>query len=722
MTKHTSSRKTTNKLIIHTCEPFGVCGTMPISTSIEALIAPWTGKHGGLPRFDAIRTEDIKPAIMQAIEIKRQEIRVITNQKSLPTFKNTIEALEDSGRHLSRADTIFSIYTHGMSNEAIQAIEQELSPVLAAVSDEILLDEALFHRIKAVRLSDGFSSLSAEQRRLTESLYENFVRNGAELSGSKKTRLKEVNKKLSSLYTKFGQNLLADERGQYLVLDREEQLAGLPESLCDAAFTQAEERGLKGKWIISNSRSSIDPFLTFSTRRELREKAFKMFASRGDNHDANDNNDVITQILQLRAECAHILRNGRRIGFESYAHWKLAGNMAQHPDAAMDLMLGVWKAAVARAHEEVADMQALADSEGVQITIEPWDYRFYAEKVRQARYDVDQNLVKEYLQLDKLREAMFWAANKVHGIKMVKLEGVPVIHPDVTVYEVRRGRELIGTFFFDPYAREGKRSGAWMDQLCPQERFRKPVTPVVSNQCNFVKGKPGEPVLISWDDARTLFHEFGHALHGLLSNVTFPSLAGTNVKRDWVELPSQLNERWLMTSELLKKFALHYKTGEPISDELVAKIKKAETFNMGFDRVEFLASGIYDMRVHLAATPDKPINAADFERAIMSELGCPKEIVMRHRPTQFGHIFASDGYAAGYYCYLWADAMVADAAEAFQEAGFYDRATCKRLYDTIISIGNSVAPEQAYRNFRGRDIDPHALMRSLGFEHRLDRQ
>jgi peptidyl-dipeptidase Dcp len=680
---------------------------------MKALLAPWTGKHGGLPRFDKIVIEDIKPAIMQAIEMKRREIRAIKNQKSVPTFKNTIEALEDSGRHLSRACTIFGMYTSVSSNEAIQAFDRELSPVLSAVSDEILLDEALFHRIKAVWLKRSSSNLSAEQQRLTETIYESFVQNGAELDADKKKRLKEINELLANLYTRFDQNLLADESSQFIVMDSEEQLAGLPENLRGAAYVQAEERGLKGKWLISNSRSSMDPFLTFSARRDLREKAFKMFVSRGDNHDANDNNDLIAEILQLRAE------NARLLGFESFAHWKLSRNMAKHPDAAMDLMLGLWKAAIARAREEVTDMQAVANSEGANITIHPWDYRFYAEKVRRAKYDIDENLVKEYLQLDNLRDAMFWAANKVHGIKMVKLEGVPVINPDVTVYEVRLGRKRVGTFYFDPFGREGKRSGAWMDAHRTQERFRKRVTPVISNQCNFVKGKPGEPVLLSWDDALTLFHEFGHGLHGLLSNVTYPTLAGTNVKRDWVELPSQLNERWLSTSELLKKFALHYKTGEPMSDELVAKIKKAATFNMGFDKVEFLASGLYDMKIHLAATPDKPINAADFERVTMSELGCPCEIVMRHRPTQFGHIFAGEGYAAGYYCYLWADAIVADAAEAFEEAGFYHRPTCKLLHDTIISTGNSLAPEQAYRNFRGRDIDAHALMRSYGFNDKV---
>ena len=365
-------------------------------------------------------------------------------------------------------------------------------------------------------------------------------------------------------------------------------------------------------------------------------------------------------------------------------------------------------------------MQQLADAEAQangseKITIEPWDYRYYAEKVRQAKYDIDQNLVKEYLQLDNLRDAMFWAAGKVHGIKMVKLEGVSVIHPDVSVYEVRKGRRRVGTFYFDPYAREGKRSGAWMDQHRSQERFKKNVTPVISNQCNFVKGKPGEPVLISWDDATTLFHEFGHGLHGLMSNVTYPSLSGTAVKRDWVELPSQLNERWFPTTELLKKFALHYKTGEPISDELVAKLDKASKFNMGFDRCEFLASGLYDMKIHLAATPDKDIDAGEFERATMAELGCPREIGMRHRPTHFSHIFGGRRLFGRLLLLPLGRCHRRRRGGAFEEAGFYDPATCKRLADTIISIGNSIAPEQAYRNFRGRDIDANALMRALGF-------
>jgi peptidyl-dipeptidase Dcp len=361
-------------------------------------------------------------------------------------------------------------------------------------------------------------------------------------------------------------------------------------------------------------------------------------------------------------------------------------------------------------------MKAIADKEHGDFKIEPWDYRYYMEKVRTAKYDIDQNAVKEYLQLDKIRDGMFWAANKVYGVEMVKIEGVPVVLPDVTVWEVRRGGKQIGLWYFDPYARDGKNSGAWMNEYRTQEKFRDNIMPIVSNNANFIKGEPGEPLLISWEDATTMFHEFGHALHGLQSNVHYPSLAGTNVKRDFVEFPSQVNERWLLTDEVLGKFALHYKTGKPIPDALVAKIKKSKTFNQGFSTVEYLASALYDMKVHLAATPDKDIEPDEFERLTMTEIGCPHEIVMRHRPTAFGHIFSDDGYAAGYYAYIWADTMSADAAEAFKEAGsFYDRKTCDRFRDTIFSVGNSIAPEVAFRNFRGRDVDTNAVMRDRGF-------
>jgi peptidyl-dipeptidase Dcp len=678
--------------------------------SLGPLLDKWTGEHGGVPAFDKVKTGDFKPALLKGMDLKRADIKAIVGQQAQPDFENTIAAFEDAGRPYSRVNRFFDIYTSTMNDKTMQSIESEMKPLLAKFDDEIIQNDGLFQRIKAVYDKRQSSDLTPEQQRLTEVDYIEFTRQGAGLDEKKKARLREINEKLATLFTNFRHNQLADEEGYMLVLDNEADLAGLSESLRASAAAQAEARGKKGKWVITNTRSSMEPFLTFSSHRHLREKGWRMWTRRGDNNDSHDNKATIGEILKLRTERAQIL------GFPTHAHWSLDDNMAKTPDAAMNLMMRVWKASVARAHQEVADMQEIADKEGAKITIEPWDYRYYAEKVRKAKYDIDEDEVKQYLQLDKIRDGMFWAANQVYGIEMVKVDGVPVVLPDVTVYEVRRGGKQIGLWYFDPYARDGKNSGAWMNEYRTQEKFREPITPVVSNNSNFVKGKPGEPVLISWEDATTMFHEFGHALHGLQSNVNYPSLAGTNVKRDFVEFPSQVNERWAMTSEMLGKFALHCKTGKPIPDELVAKIKKAKTFNQGFLTTEYLASALYDMKVHLEAKPDKAIDPDEFERKTMAEIGCPKEIVMRHRPTAFGHIFADDGYAAGYYVYIWADTMSADAAEAFVEAGsFYDRATCDRFRDTIFCVGNSVPPDVAFRNFRGRDVDTNALMRDRGF-------
>ncbi len=678
--------------------------------SIEPFLDPWTGKHGGTPRFDLAKVADLKAAIMKGMDLKREEIKAITSAKGKATFENTIAALEDAGHPLSRSMRFFDIYTSTMNDKTMQSIESAVRPVIAKFDDEIIQNDELFQRIKTVYESRETSGLSPEQQRLSEVYYRQFARLGAGLDAQKKARLGEINERLATLFTNFTHHQLGDEEKYSLVLESEGDLAGLSDSLRSDAATQAESRGLKGKWVITNTRSSMEPFLTASARRDLREKGWRMWTSRGDNNDGNDNKATISEILKLRTERARIL------GFPTHAHWILDDNMAKTPDAALNLMMRVWKAAIVRIHEEVADMQAIADKENNKVTIEPWDYRYYAEMVRKAKYDIDQNEVKQYLQLDKVRDGMFWAAKQVYGLDLVKVEGVPTVQPDVTVYEVRRGEKPIGLWYFDPYAREGKRSGAWMNEYRTQEKYREPITPIVSNNSNFVKGKPGEPVLISWDDATTMFHEFGHALHGLQSNVNYPTLAGTNVKRDFVELPSQVNERWAITDEVLGKFALHHKTGQPIPKELVAKLRKSKTFNQGFSTGEYLIAALYDMKIHLAATPDKAINPTEFEHQIMAELKCPKEIIMRHRPTQFGHIFADDGYSAGYYAYIWADTYSADAAEAFVEAGgFYDRATCDRFRDTIFSVGNSVAPEVAFRNFRGRDVDTNALMRDRGF-------
>jgi peptidyl-dipeptidase Dcp len=675
----------------------------------DPLLSPWTGPYGGFPRFDQIKATDIKPALMKAMDLQRAEIAAIAGAKDGATFANTVAALEEAGKPFARATNIFGVYRSTMNDKPMQKLEAEMAPILAAFSDEIIQNPQLFARIKAVYDGRGTAKLEPDQLRLVTTTYDVFARNGAALDAKGKARLKDINGKLASLYTKFSQNELHDEESGVLLLDSEADLAGLPDSLRQGARTAAEAKRQPGKWAITNTRSSVEPFLTYSTRRDLREKAWRMWISRGDIAGAHDNKPVITEILKLREEKAKLL------GFASHAHWIIADNMAKTPDAAMALSLKVWKAAVARAHEEVADMQKVADQEGAKIKIEPWDYRLYAEKVRKARYDLEADEVKQYLQLDKIRDAMMWAADKLYGLSFRRLEKLPVIQSDVTVYHVTRQGKHVGLWYFDPYARDAKQSGAWMNEYRTQEamKAKEAVSPIVSNNSNFVKGKG--VVLISWDDAVTMFHEFGHALHGLNSNVRYPSLAGTNTKRDFVEFPSQLNEHWLRTPEVLGKFALHHKTGKPIPQSLVAKIEKAKHFNEGFRTVEYLAAALYDLKIHTAPAASG-IDPGEFERRTMKEIGMPPQIVMRHRPTQFGHIFAGDGYSAGYYSYIWADTLTADAAEAFVEAGsFYDKPTAKRLYESIMSVGNSIPPDEAFRKFRGRDVDTNALMRDRGF-------
>ncbi|MDQ6916577.1 MAG: M3 family metallopeptidase [Pseudomonadota bacterium] len=674
------------------------------------LLDAWTGPHGGTPRFDLVKVDAFKPAILKAMDLHRIEIAAIAGNRAAPNFENTYAAFADAARPFGRATQIFYIYTSTMSDQRMQAVETEMAPLLSAFGDEIVQNEALFARLKAVYDTRAKANLSLEQQRLVDVVYTNFVRKGAALGKAEKSRLKEINRRLAILFTTFRQNQLADEENFTLVVDNEADLAGLPDNQRDAAAEAADAAGQKGKWIFTNTRSSMEPFITYASRRDLREKGWRMWISRGEHPGPHDNKPVIAEILQLRAERAKLL------GFATHAHWILDNNMAKTPDAAMALMMKVWKPALARAREEIADMQAVADGEGAGIRIEPWDYRYYAEKVRKARYDIDQTEVSQYLQLNRMRDSMFWVADQLFGLQFVRIDDVHGYHPDVTVYEVRRDGKRVGLWYFDPYARPGKNSGAWMSQYRTQEKFRTEITPVVSNNSNFVKGKAGEPVLISWSDAVTLYHEFGHALHGLNSNINYPTLAGTSVKRDFVEFPSQLNEHWLSTPEVLNRFALHHKTGKPIPANLVAKIEKARNFDQGFSTVEYLSAAIYDMKIHLAATADRPIDAGAFEKQTMAEIGCPREIVMRHRPTQFSHIFSSDGYSAGYYVYLWADTLTTDTFEAFIEAGGpYDKAVAKRYYETVLSVGNSVPPDEAFRRFRGRDVDPEALMRERGF-------
>lgn len=681
------------------------------TATVNPLLADWDGPYGGIPPFDKVKIEYFKPALEAAMTENLAEIDKIASDKSAPTFENTIAALERTGSQLDRVQTVYGIWSATMSSPEVRTIEREMGPRFAAMNDRITQNEALFKRIEAVYNSPEKSKLTPEQQRLAWRYYTNFVRAGAKLGAAEKKRLSEINQALAGLYTRFSQNLLADETDLYLELKSEADLAGLPQSLRDAAAQTAEAKKLKGSWVIANTRSSVDPFLTYSDRRDLREKVWRMFVNRGDNNDKNDNNQIISEVLQLRAERAKLL------GFATHAHWRLENAMAKTPERAMELMEAVWKPAVARVKEEVADMQKLADKEGAKITIEPWDYRYYMEKVRKERYDLDQNEIKPYLQLDKLREGMFYVAGELFNFNFKPLADVPVYHPDVKVWEVtdKTSGKHVGLWYFDPYAREGKRSGAWMNAYRDQQRMDgKETTTIVSNNSNFVKGKPGEPVLISWDDAVTLFHEFGHALHGLSSNVTYPSLSGTNVARDYVEFPSQLLEHWLSTPEVLQRFALHYETGKPIPQALVDKINQAATFNQGFSTVEYLASALVDMKLHLAGA--QKIDADKFERETLAQLGMPREIVMRHRTPQFGHVFSSDGYSAGYYSYLWSDVITADAFGAFTEGkGAYDKTVAQKLVKNIFSVGNTLDPADAYRNFRGRDPETSALMKKRGF-------
>lgn len=675
------------------------------------LLQKWEDRYNGIPPFDKVKIEDFIPAEEQAIAEQRAEIKLITSNKEAATFANTIEAMEKTGITRKRVEAIYYIWQSSMGSPALDSIQEILEPRIAGFMDSISQNAELFKRIETVYNSPEKEKLTPEQQRLCYKYYTNFVLAGAKLDEVSKKRVAEINQKLASLFTKFNQHQLADESDKFIEVTDEKQLDGLTEDFKTAMANAAEKKGKKGSWIIANTRSSIEPFLTSANNRELREKAFKMFISRGDNGDENDNNNIIPEILQLRAERAKLL------GYATHAHWRLADKMAKTPENAMKLLEEVWAPAVERVHEEVKDMQALADKEGAKIKIEPWDYRYYAEKVRKAKYDIDENEVKQYLQLEKMREAIFYVAGELFDLKFDQITDVPVFHPDVRVYKVtnKTSGKQIGLWYFDPFARDGKRSGAWMTAYREQEKLNGNITTIVSNNCNFIKGKEGEPVLISWDDASTMFHEFGHALHGLNSNVTYPILSGTNTVTDYVEFPSQVMERWLSTPEVLNKFALHYKTGQPIPQELINKINNASKFNTGFTTVEALSSALIDMKLHLAGR--NKIDPKTFEKETLAALKMPKEMVMRHRMPAFGHIFSSDGYSAGYYSYCWSDVLSADAFAAFTEAkGPYDKEVAKRLYDHIFSVGGTVDEATAYKNFRGHAPTTDALMIDKGFK------
>ena len=674
--------------------------------SRNPLLTEWTGPYGGVPPWRSINSKDFVPTFEKAIEMAKADINAIAEQTEAPTFANTMVQMEKAGEALDRLQSIFGVYTSNLNVGDIGDMETRIAPMMSQYGDWVTQHAELFKRVETVFNSEEMKTATVAQKRLVDDSYKTFVRNGAKLGVEDKSRLSAINTELASLFTRFSQNVLGDE-GKLFTKVKQSEIGGLPESVVDGMASNAKVRKMEGH-VINNTRSSMEPVLTYADDRSLREKVWTTYYSRGDNGDDRDNNEIIQAILKLRAQRAILL------GYQTHAHWRLEPQMAKTPDKTMDLMLAVWPKAVARVKEEVADMQAVADREGANITIAAWDYRYYSEKVRKEKYDLDLNEVKPYMQMEKLREGMMWAAGEVYGFSFKPVTNVPTFHPDVRVFEVLRDGKHVGLWYFDPFAREGKRSGAWMTAYRIQQNMGEFITPIVSNNSNFVKGKEGEPVLISWDDAVTMFHEFGHALHGLSSQCEYPSQAGTSVARDYVEFPSQINEHWLMTPEILERFAVHHETGKPMPKELVAKIKKAATFNQGFSTVEYLASALIDMKLHLAGNvtidPDK------FEREELEKIGMPKEICMRHRTPQFNHIFADDGYSAGYYSYLWSDALTADAAEVFEEAGsYYDPAASKSLYDNVFSVGDTIDPAEGFRRFRGRDVDTKALLRKRGF-------
>jgi peptidyl-dipeptidase Dcp len=667
----------------------------------------WSGAFD-VPPFGRIAPAHFEPAFTRAFAEHEAEIDAIAGDETPPSFDNTIAALERSGKALSRVTDVFYALTGAHTNEALLALEREMSPRLAKHWNKVRLNEALFRRIEALYGERGQLGLSAEQARVLERYHVSFRRSGAALEAPAKRRLAEVTERLAVLGTAFSQNILADEQSYALVLETEQDLAGLPDFVRAAAREAAEERGLAGKYAVTLSRSSVEPFLQFSARRDLREQVFRAWIARGDNGGKTDNKAIIAEILTLRAERAKLL------GYSTFADYRLDDAMAKTPAAVRALLDTVWQPARVRALADRDAMQALVREEGANFELAPWDWRYYADKLRKQRCDLDEAAIKPYLQLDRVIEAAFHTAQRLFGLIFEERRDIPAWHPDVRVWEVRAsdGRHL-GLFFGDYFARASKRSGAWMTTLRDQEKLAGDIRPLVVNVMNFSKLAEG-PTLLSFDDAKTLFHEFGHALHALLSDVTYPMISGTSVLTDFVELPSQLYEHWFERPEILRRFAVHYRTGEPMPDSLLQRLLAARTFNQGFATVEYVAAALVDLDFHLHE-PTGAFDVTAFEKTSLERIGMPREIVMRHRPPHFAHVFSGGGYASAYYSYMWSEVLDADAFGAFEETGdIFDPTTAAKLREHIYAAGGSRDPADAYRAFRGRLPNADALLRKRG--------
>jgi len=667
----------------------------------------WTTEFG-LPPFDEIKPEHFTDALDKGFEDHKTAVTKIIADGSDPTFANVIEALELSSHLVEKVANVFFNLTGADTNPALQELERDFAPRFAKEFNETYSNTDLFAKVSAVFEGDQ-SGLTPEQKRVLEKTYKSFVRAGAALDEKQRSRMSEISQRLATIGTSFAQNVLAEENSYELVLENEDDLAGLPDFVRSAAEQTAEARGHKGKFVITPSRSSIAPFLQFSDRRDLREEAWRAWSKRGENGDAHDNQEAVLETLKLRQEKARLL------GFSDFASFKVDNEMAKKPDAVLKLLRSVWSPARERALQETQKLQAMIQTEGSNFELAPWDWHYYAEKVRKAEYDLDEAELKPYFQLDKMIEAAFETANRLFGVSARELEGLALYHPDARVWEITNSDDKhVGVFVGDYFARASKRSGAWMSSFRDQQRLAGNVSPIIVNVMNFNKAPEGEAALLTFDDARTLFHEFGHALHGLLSNVTYPSVSGTSVARDFVELPSQLYEHWLSEPEILNEFAVHYKTGEPIPAELLEKLKAAENFNQGFATVEYVSSALADMELHLKENLDD-LDLSQFEQELYDEIGMPEAIKMRHRIPHFAHAFAGDGYSAGYYSYMWSEVMDADAFAALEETGDpFNKEMAKRLADAIYSAGGKQDPEEAYIGFRGRLPTIDALLEKRG--------
>jgi peptidyl-dipeptidase Dcp len=680
-----------------------------VAPDANPLFETWTTPFEA-PPFERIAPEHFRPAFERALAEQKAEIAAIAGTTAEPSFDNTLAALERSGRLLRRVGATFFNLVGAHSNEALQAIERELAPVLSKHRSEIFMNEALFRRVAALYARRDELGLTPEQARVLERYHTIFVRAGAQLGPAEKQRLAAILERLATLGTQFSQNVLADEKAYALVLEGDDDRAGLPAFVREAAARAAAERGMPSKHVITLARSSIEPFLTFSTRRDLREQAFRAWSARGEGGGATDNRAIIAETVRLRAERAKLL------GYDSFAQYRLSDAMAKTPEAVSELLRRVWEPARAKADADREALQALAQQEGGNAPIEPWDWRHYAEKLRRAKHDIDEAAIKPYFQLDRMIAAAFETARRLFGLSFEEISDLPLYHPDVRAWRViGPDGGHVGLFLGDYFARPSKRSGAWMSAFRSQERLSGDIRPMIVNVANFSQAAKDDPALLSFDDARTLFHEFGHALHGLLSDVTYPLLAGTAVPTDFVELPSQLYEHWLSVPEILRTYAVHYRTGEPMPEELLARVLAARNFDQGHATVEYTSSAFVDLDFHLMGDPGE-IEPGAFERATLERIAMPAGITMRHRPPHFTHVFSGDGYASAYYSYLWSEVLDADAFNAFDEAGDpFDPATAERLKRFVYSAGGLREPDDAYVAFRGRlpSVEPLLMKRGL---------